>query len=123
MKVSSCLFPLSLHGKWAALLFLFGMAVPGLCQTPQQHVYATGTSTTASNAAAVSGFTKDSASGSLTTITPTPFSAPFEGPMAVDGQGKFLFVAGPTSIAMYAIDQTSGALTEVQRSPLSLIHI
>ena len=41
--------------------------------------------------------------------------------MAVDGQGKFLFVAGPASIAMYAIDAASGALTEVPSSPIPYI--
>jgi len=41
--------------------------------------------------------------------------------MAVDGQGKFLFVAGPASIAMYAIDAASGALTEVPRSPIEYV--
>src|SRR5208283_2129707 len=38
-----------------------------------------------------------------------------------DGQGKFLFVAGPTSIAMYTIDSASGALTEVPSSPFPYI--
>ncbi len=41
--------------------------------------------------------------------------------MAVDGKGKFLFVAGPASIAMYAVDPASGALSEVPSSPFPYI--
>jgi 6-phosphogluconolactonase (cycloisomerase 2 family) len=104
-------------------MFLLGMASLGICQTPQQHVYATGTGTNNPSVAVISGFDKNSVSGSLTAIPSSPFPAHNAAPMAVDGQGKFLFVAGPTSIAMYAIDPASGALTEVPHSPISYIPI
>jgi 6-phosphogluconolactonase (cycloisomerase 2 family) len=97
------------------------MAAQGICQTPQQHVYATGIPANNPTAAVISGFDKNSLSGSLTPIPSSPFSAHAAAPMAVDGQGKFLFVAGPTSIAMYAIDAASGALTEVPSSPINYI--
>ncbi|MGC0779520.1 MAG: hypothetical protein WCD68_20170, partial [Candidatus Acidiferrum sp.] len=110
--------------KCALLMPLLGMASLGICQTPQQHVYATGTGTGNPNAAVISGFDKNSTSGSLTPIPSlSPFPAHAAAPMAVDGQGKFLFVAGPTSIAMYAIDPASGALTEVPRSPIPYVPI
>jgi len=109
--------------KCALLILLLGMASLGVCQIPQQHVYATGTGTSNPNAAVISGFDKDSVSGSLAAIPSSPFPAHNAAPMAVDGQGKFLFVAGPTSIAMYAIDPASGALTEVPRSPIPYIPI
>jgi 6-phosphogluconolactonase (cycloisomerase 2 family) len=84
-------------------------------------VYATGTGTNDPSAAVISGFDKNSLSGSLAAIPSSPFSAHNAALMAVDGQGKFLFVAGPTSIAMYAIDPASGALTEVPHSPFPYI--
>jgi 6-phosphogluconolactonase (cycloisomerase 2 family) len=69
----------------------------------------------------ISGFDKNSLSGVLSPIPTSPFSGLATGPMAVDGKGKFLFVAGPASIAMYAIDPASGALTEVPSSPFPYI--
>ncbi len=122
MKASSYVSLQSLLRKCAPLLPLLGMASVGICQTPQQHVYATGTPTNNSSAAVISGYDKNSTSGSLTPIPSlSPFPAHAAAPMAVDGQGKFLFVAGPASIAMYAIDAASGALTEVPRSPIDYI--
>ena len=109
--------------KCALLMPLLGMASLGICQTPQQHIYATGTGTSNPIAAVISGFDKNSLSGTLAAIPSSPFPAHNAAPMAVDGQGKFLFVAGPTSIAMYAIDPASGALTEVPRSPIPYIPI
>jgi len=123
MKALSCLFLRFAFRKCAPLMFLLGMASLGICQTPQQHVYATGTGTNNPSVAVISGFDKNSVSGSLTAIPSSPFPAHNAAPMAVDGQGKFLFVAGPTSIAMYAIDPASGALTEVPHSPISYIPI
>ncbi len=121
MKASSYVFLQSLLRKCAPLLPLLGMASVGICQTPQQHIYATGTSTNNASAAVISGFDKNTLSGALDAIPSSPFPAHAAAPMAVDGQGKFLFVAGPTSIAMYAIDAASGALTEVQGSPIPYI--
>ena len=121
MKASSYVFLRFLVRKCTPPLLLLGLASQGLCQTPQQHVYATGTGTNDPSAAVISGFDKNTLSGSLAAIPSSPFSAHNAAPMAVDGQGKFLFVAGPTSIAMYAIDPASGALTEVPHSPFPYI--
>jgi len=122
MKALSCLFLQFPVRKCATLLLQLGMASVAICQTPQQHVYATGTGTNNPSVAVISGFDKNSVSGALTAIPlVSPFPAHSAAPMAVDGQGKFLFVAGPTSIAMYAIDPASGALTEVSRSPIYYI--
>jgi len=123
MKASSCLFLRFRLRTCASLLLLLGLATHGFCQTPQQHVYAAGTGTNNPSAAVISGFDKNSLSGALAAIPSSPFSAHNAAPMAVDGQGKFLFVAGPTSIAMYAIDTASGALTEVPRSPIPYVPI
>ena len=121
MNASSYVFPPSVFRGCLALLLLLGMAAQGLCQTPQQHVYATGTGTNNPSVAVISGFDKNSLSGALSAIPTSPFPAHEADPMAVDGQGKFLFVAGPASIAMYAIDPASGALTEVPSSPFPYI--
>src|SRR5208283_5689241 len=121
MKASSYVFSPFPFQRCALLLLLVGIAAQGLCQTPQQHVYATGTPANNANAAVISGFDKNTLSGSLAAIPSSPFSAHNAAPMAVDGQGKFLFVAGPTSIAMYEIDPASGALTEVPHSPFPYI--
>jgi len=45
--------------------------------------------------------------------------------MAIDGQGKFLFVLNPASndISMFQIDQVSGALSEVPASPFAVSPI
>ena len=123
MKAFSCLFLQFRFRRCAPLLLLLGMASLGLCQTPQQHVYATGTGTNNPNVAVISGFDKNALSGTLAAIPSSPFPVHNAAPMAVDGQGKFLFVAGPDSIAMYAIDPASGALTEVPRSPIVYIPI
>lgn len=104
MKASSYLSTHSLLRKCSPLLLLPALATVGVCQTPQQHVYATGTGTNNPSVAVTSGFDKNCTSGSLVGIPGSPFFARAAAPMAVDGQGKFLFAAGPTSIAMYAID-------------------
>ena len=124
MKALSCLFLQFPFRKCALLMLLLGMASLGICQTPQQHVYATGTGLVSPYPPAISGFDKNPVSGALTAIPlVSPFPAHNAAPMAVDGQGKFSFVAGPTSIAMYAIDPASGALTEVPRSPIPYVPI
>ena len=121
MKASSCIFVSTVSRGCITLLLLFAVAAQSLCQTPQQHVYATGTGTNNPSAAVISGFDKNALTGSLSAIPASPFAGHEAAPMAVDGQGKFLFVAGPTSIAMYAIDPASGALTEVPSSPFPYI--
>ena len=114
MKALSCLFLQFPFRKCALLMLLLGMTSLGICLTPQQHVYATGTGLVSPYPPAISGFDKNSVSGALTAIPlVSPFPAHNAAPMAVDGQCKFLFVAGPTSIAMYAIDPASGAVTRL----------
>ena len=124
MKALSCLFLQFPFRKCALLMLLLSMASLGICQTPQQQVYATGTGLVSPYPPAISGFDENSLSGALTAIPlVSPFPAHNAAPMAVDGQGKFLFIAGPTSIAMYAIDPASGALTEVPPSPIPYVPI
>ncbi len=121
MNASSSVFRLSFLRSWIPPVILLAMGAQSLCQTPQQHVYSTGTGTNNPSAAVISGFDKNSLSGALIPIPTSPFAGIAAGPTAVDGQGKFLFVAGPSSIAMYAIDPASGALTEVPSSPFPYI--
>ncbi len=121
MKASSCILVSSVSRGFLTLVLFFAAAAQSLCQTPQQHVYATGTGTNNPSTAVISGFDKNSLTGSLSAIPASPFPGHEAAPMAVDGQGKFLFVAGPNSIAMYAIDSASGALTEVPSSPFPYI--
>jgi 6-phosphogluconolactonase (cycloisomerase 2 family) len=112
-KVSEILFVLS-------SLFVFVSTIAA--QTPpQQYVYSSGSLTTSTPV--VSGFSKASQTGALTAIPGSPFNERFEGGLvAIDGQGKFLFVLNPTSneISMFQIDQTSGALSEVPASPFQV---
>src|SRR5208283_4529296 len=121
MKASSCIFVSSVSRGCIRLVLMLAVAAQSLCQTPQHHVYATGTGTDNPSTAVISGFDKNSLTGSLSLFPTIPFPGHAAAPMAVDGQGKFLFVAGPTSIAMYTIDSASGALTEVSRSPIYYI--
>ncbi len=121
MKASSNVFRSFVFRGSILSLLLCALANQSLCQTPQQHVYATGAGTNNPSAAVISGFDKNSLTGSLSLIPGSPFPGLAAAPMAVDGQGKFLFVAGPTSIAMYAIDPASGALTQVPSSPFPYI--
>src|SRR5437016_921545 len=58
--------------------------------------------------------------GALNPITGFPIPERFEGGLvAIDGQGKFLFVLNPKSnnISMFQIDSASGVLSEVPASP------
>jgi 6-phosphogluconolactonase (cycloisomerase 2 family) len=92
-------------------------------QTPQQQ-YVYGSTPTSANTSVVAGFKKDPQTGSLTSVSPLPFNEGREGGfLAIDGLGKFLFVLNPTSnnISMFQINQTDGALTEVQRSPFAAV--
>ncbi len=70
----------------------------------------------------VSAYTINAATGALTPVAGSPFSAgsgPIE--LAVEPTGRFLYVANITSnnVSAYAIDATSGALTLVPGSPFS----
>jgi 6-phosphogluconolactonase (cycloisomerase 2 family) len=104
------------------LSILLGIVSAADAQTPtQQYVYSSGAVNP--NPSVVSGFTKASQTGALSLIPGSPFSEQLEGGLvAIDGQGKFLFVLNPKSndISMLQIDQASGALTEVPASPFQV---
>jgi hypothetical protein len=90
-------------------------------QTPaQQYVYG---SLGGPPPSSVAGFSKASQTGALSLVPGSPFSERLEGGLvAIDGQGKFLFVLNPTSndISMFQINQASGALSEVPGSPFAV---
>ena len=89
-------------------------------QTSQQTVYVS--SPTSTTNSVVAGLAKNGQTGALSTIQGSPFPERLEGGLvAIDGQGKFLFVLNPSSnnISMFQIDQNTGALTEVPNSPFA----
>jgi 6-phosphogluconolactonase (cycloisomerase 2 family) len=101
---------------------ILGAVSPVSAQTSQQYVYSSAAAPSAPTSV-VSGFNKASQTGALTLVPGSPFSDRLEGGlMAIDGQGKFLFVLNPTSddISMFQIDPASGALSEVPGSPFSV---
>ena len=86
----------------------------------QQRVY--GSSSVTTSTSVLPGYSKDNTTGALTILSGAPFADRLEGGLvAIDGQGKFLFVLNATSnnIAMYQIDAATGALTEVPNSPFA----
>ncbi|MFI5059550.1 MAG: choice-of-anchor D domain-containing protein [Candidatus Acidiferrales bacterium] len=89
-------------------------------QTSQQTVYVS--SPTSTTNSVVAGLAKNAQTGALSSIQGSPFLERLEGgQLAIDGQGRFLFVLNPSSnnISMFQIDQTTGALTEVHNSPFA----
>jgi 6-phosphogluconolactonase (cycloisomerase 2 family) len=102
-------------------IFLGATSLASAQTSTQQYVYA---SVPASpSPSSVSGFSKTSSTGALTLVPGSPFNEQLEGGlMAIDGQGKFLFVLNSTSddISMFQIDQVSGALSEVPASPFAV---
>jgi hypothetical protein len=87
----------------------------------QQYVYSS--QPLNSTTSVVAGFSKTSQTGALGVVPGSPFNERLEGGLvAIDGQGKFLFVLNPGSndISMFQINQTSGALTEVPASPFQV---
>jgi hypothetical protein len=74
-------------------MLLLGMASLGICQTPQQHVYATGTNDP--SAAVISGFDKNSLSGSLAAIPSSPFPAHNAAPLASMDKENFHLSPAP----------------------------
>jgi 6-phosphogluconolactonase len=70
----------------------------------------------------VSGYTINPATGALTPITGSPFTAKTQPPcVAVEPSGKFAYVANNLSnnVSGYTIDPTSGALTPITGSPFA----
>ena len=107
--------------KFLILSFIGGFPSAAGAQTSsQQYVYG---SQPNSPTSVVSGFTKAAQTGGLNPITGFPIPERFEGGlMAIDGQGKFLFIlnAKSNNISMFQIDQASGALSEVPASPFQV---
>jgi 6-phosphogluconolactonase (cycloisomerase 2 family) len=108
----------------ASAVFLLPVAL--LCgknssaQTSQQTVYVS--SPTPATTSVVAGLAKNAQTGALSAIHGSPFPERLEGgQLAIDGQGKFLFVLNPSSnnVSMFQIDQNTGALTEVPNSPFA----
>ena len=86
----------------------------------QQRVYGSVSATTTTSV--LPAFSKDSTTGALTLLPNAPFADRLEGGLvAIDGQGKFLFVLNPASnnISMFQIDSSTGALAEVPNSPFA----
>src|SRR6266403_2077542 len=84
---------------------------------PQQYVYASASSSTASSV--LPGFSKAGQTGALNLIPGSPFNERFGGGLiAIDGQAKFLFVLNPAlnDISMFQINRATGALSEVPAS-------
>lgn len=100
----------------SSLTIFLGAISPASAQTSaQQFLYTSGGSV-------LSGYSINNQTGGLTPVPGSPFNERLEGGlMAIDGQGKFLFVLNPTSddVSMFQIDQTTGALTEVPGSPFA----
>src|SRR5712664_4092940 len=93
-----------------ALSILLGIVSTADGQTPpQQYVY--GSQPLTSTSSVVTGFSKASQTGALSALPGSPFNERLEGGLvAIDGQGKFLFVLNPKSndISMFQINQASG---------------
>jgi 6-phosphogluconolactonase (cycloisomerase 2 family) len=105
------------------LLFvsLVCVSAVGAQSSPQQYVYASASSSPALSVAP--GFSKAGLTGVLNLVPGSPFNERFEGGLvAIDGQGKFLFVLNPLSndISMFQISQGTGALSEVPASPFQV---
>jgi hypothetical protein len=121
-------FPARIRLYAGALQFLFlwsFMLLANLAVNAQtssrQYVYSSQPLT--STTSVVTGFSKASQTGVLTAVPGSPHNERLEGGLvAIDGQGKFLFVLNPNSndISMFQIDQASGALTEVPASPFAV---
>ena len=98
------------------------LIVPCLsAQTPiQQRLY--GSSSVTTTTSSLSGYSKNDMTGALSVLPAAPFADRLEGGLvAIDGQGKFLFVLNSVSnnISMYQIDASTGALAEVPNSPFA----
>lgn len=76
--------------------------------------------------AAISAYLIDATTGALTAAPGSPFRSfnlAFADSLTVDGTGKFLYVGQTFSanpVVVFAIDQSTGALTEITSSPFHL---
>lgn len=107
------------------LVILFTFLSQASAQTStQQYVYLSlPGSPPSSPSSLISAFSKAGQTGALNSVSGSPFSDRLEGGLvAIDGQGKFLFVLNPkgNDISMFQIDQATGALSEVLGSPFAV---
>ena len=124
LSISRC--EIQFFSKVFRLLFMLcalpaSVSVAGAQSSPQQYVYASASSSPASSV--VPGFSKAGLTGALNLIPGSPFNERLEGGLvAIDGQGRFLFVLNPSSndISMFQINQATGALSEVPASPFKV---
>src|SRR5215813_5606923 len=100
-------------------LILLALASSSYGQTPaQQYVYANAPASPAATSI-LAEFAKNGQTGGLSEISSSPVADRLEGGrLAVDALGRFLFVLNRTtsSISMYQINSSSGAITEVPNS-------
>ncbi len=128
LPLARCIFSSRILPRFAFLGLLSFLTIflsplsPASAQTSsQQYVYASAPGSPSPSS--VPGFAKVSQTGSLNLLLNSPFSERSEGGLlAIDGQGKFLFVLNPTSddISMFQIDPTTGSLSEVPASPFAV---
>lgn len=107
------------------LAIFFALISQASAQTStQQYVYLSlPGSPPSSPSSLISAFSKAGQTGALNPVSGSPFSDRLEGGLvAIDGQGKFLFLLNPKSndISMFQIDQATGALSEVSGSPFAV---
>jgi 6-phosphogluconolactonase len=67
----------------------------------------------------ISAFTIDSSTGALTPVLGNPQPIAVHGAISIDPMGRFLLVPGKTSVSVYAIKTTTGALAAIDGSPFS----
>jgi len=104
-----------------ALLLTICEAGSSAQSATQQRVYGAASASTAT--AILPAYNKDGTTGALSLLPGAPFADRLEGGLvAIDRQGRFLFVLNPTSdnVSMFQIDSSSGSLTEVPSSPFAV---
>lgn len=115
-------FPAATTSLLCLSLFFLSSSTAFGQTSSQQYVYLS-LPAPSSPSSLISGFSKAGQTGALNSVPGSPFSDRLEGGLvAIDGQGKFLFILNPTSndISMFQIDQTTGALSEVPGSPFAV---
>lgn len=119
--------PITSEALWFLLrasLFLVVAYAASAQTSTQQYVYLSLPGLPpAAPSSLLSGFSKAGQTGALNPVPASPFNDRLEGGLvAIDGQGKFLFVLNSTTndISMFQIDQASGALSEVAGSPFAV---
>src|SRR5215472_4682947 len=115
-------FPITWLCLLSLLTLFFILVSPASPQTSsQQYVYASAPGSPSPSS--VPGFANVSQTGALHLLANSPFNERLEGGLlAIDGQGKFLFVLNPTSddVSMFQIDPATGNLSEVLGSPFAV---